>query len=211
MEGIDWLGIGLTVAALMVAVIGHEIMHGYAAWRYGDDTAKNAGRLSINPIRHVDPVGTILLPGILLLVQAPFLFGWAKPVPVNTLTVIRNGGFGAMVVVDLAGIAFNFALALVAAAFLQVWSMESLVFYFMFQLLLYNVLLGVFNLLPVPPLDGSNALGHAFAALGRLEVVRFFNLIRPYGMIFLVLILVTPAADYLFALIRAIVLALMGR
>jgi len=91
------------IIALMVAIIGHEIMHGWVAYKYGDNTAKSLGRLKINPLVHIDPVGSILVPGMLFFSGAPFIFGWAKPVPININTVMRNGGAGAAVAVSLAG------------------------------------------------------------------------------------------------------------
>ena len=112
METVDILEALAIILALVLAIIGHEIMHGYVAYRYGDTTAKNAGRLSINPLVHVDLIGTILLPALLYFSDASFMFGWAKPVPIYTPTVIRNGGYNAAIHVSLAGIAYNFALAL---------------------------------------------------------------------------------------------------
>ncbi len=103
MESIDLLKILAAVLALAVAIIGHEIMHGFIAYMYGDTTAKNAGRLSINPLIHVDLVGTIIVPAtmyflpMLLGGESGFLFGWAKPVPINMGTVIRKGGYNAAI------------------------------------------------------------------------------------------------------------------
>ena len=121
MESIDLLKILAAVLALAIAIIGHEIGHGLVAYVYGDTTAKNAGRLSINPLIHVDLVGTIIVPAtmyflpMLLGGESGFLFGWAKPVPVNMATVIRNGGYNAAMQVDLAGIVYNFTLAVFAS------------------------------------------------------------------------------------------------
>ena len=124
MELLDILKIATAVLALAVAIIGHEIMHGWVAYLYGDNTAKNAGRLTINPISHVDLVGTIIVPAtmyflpMLLGGDSGFLFGWAKPVPINTATVIGRGGYNAAMQVDLAGIVYNFTLAAFASIFL---------------------------------------------------------------------------------------------
>jgi len=111
MSEIEILKIVASIIALAVAIIGHEIMHGWVAYKYGDNTAKSQGRLSINPIVHIDPVGTILIPAMLYFMHAPFLFGWAKPVPVNIATVIRRGGLNAAIAVALAGITYNLVLA----------------------------------------------------------------------------------------------------
>jgi len=110
MDLLDILKILGAVTALAIAIIGHEIMHGWVAYMYGDMTAKNAGRLTINPLKHVDLVGTIIVPlsmyfiPMLLGGESGFLFGWAKPVPINTFTVINRGGYNAAMQVDLAGI-----------------------------------------------------------------------------------------------------------
>jgi len=119
MENSEIIKIIATVLALAVAIIGHEIMHGYMAFRYGDNTAKNAGRLSINPLVHIDPVGTILIPGILFATGAPFLFGWAKPVPIYIREVIKNAGYKGAINVSLAGIYYNFTLAIIASVALK--------------------------------------------------------------------------------------------
>jgi len=212
MENSEIIKIVATVMALAVAIIGHEIMHGYMAYRYGDDTAKNAGRLSINPLVHIDPVGTILVPGILFATGAPFLFGWAKPVPIYIREVIRNGGYKGAINVSLAGIYYNFSLAIIASMALKYMDMGTIssytqyfLVYFVFQTLVYNVVLGFFNLLPIPPLDGSHAVSY-FAAWNRWDkVVDFYNAIERYGMVILILVIATPASNYFFAPIRYII------
>ncbi len=199
----------LMILALMIGIIGHEIMHGYTAYKYGDDTAKNQGRLTINPISHVDPMGTIVLPALLLLTGSPFMFGWAKPVPVNTYTVLRNGGYWGMIVVSLAGIVYNFALAFLAAFLINSGNDSGILGYFLLQLVIYNVLLGVFNLLPIPPLDGANALGY-FSRIMKLNyIANFLDKYQKYGFFVLILIIATPLSQPLFALIRTIILGLL--
>ena len=146
------------VAALAVAIIGHEIMHGFVAYKYGDMTAKYEGRLSINPIVHIDPIGTIVVPLLLFVAGSPFLFGWAKPVPVNIWTVIRNGGYNGAIAVALAGIAYNLILAVSASFLLPIAPEGSFASQLLFYLVLYNVVLAVFNTWPIPPLDGSRIL-----------------------------------------------------
>ncbi len=198
------------ILALMVAIIGHEIMHGAVAYKYGDNTAKSQGRLSINPIVHIDPIGTILVPAMLYFSGAGFLFGWAKPVPINERTVIENGGYNGAIAVSLAGIAFNFTLALMAMILLGFLPpVDSLLLYFikafLTYTLIYNVVLGVFNLFPIPPLDGSHALSHLFSKFGIYQVAEFFNKISPYGMIFLIIIIATPLSGIIFEPIRFII------
>jgi len=151
----------LTIAALPVvlAVTLHEAAHGYVANRLGDDTAKRQGRLSLNPLVHVDPFGTVILPGLLLLLQSGILFGYAKPVPVR-FDRLKNPRQD-MIWVAAAGPATNFLLAFVSTVLLALfawaggggfaqWAGNMLSFSIFF-----NILIGVFNLMPVPPLDGG--------------------------------------------------------
>jgi Zn-dependent protease len=167
--GLGWLPeLAAAVLASVLAITLHEAAHGYAALALGDPTAKEAGRLSLNPLRHVDRVGTILVPGVLLLGQlatlgrVEFMFGWAKPVPVN-FWGLRNPRTG-MMLVAAAGPAMNFALAWLAgllahpvAAWGDSLSPDSLAFAYRVigLLILANLVLGLFNLLPIPPLDGG--------------------------------------------------------
>ncbi|MCK9491229.1 MAG: site-2 protease family protein [Sulfurimonas sp.] len=214
MESIDILKIAAAVIALAIAIIGHEIMHGWVAFMYGDTTAKNAGRLSINPLIHVDLVGTIIVPAtmyflpMLLGGESGFLFGWAKPVPINTGTVVRNGGYNAAMQVDLAGIAYNFTLATIASIVLVTMSQpttaDSIVYIFaymlVFQLLIINVVLGVFNLLPIPQFDGAHFLMHLALKYKVNSVAEFFYKNERYGIIIVLIILMTPIKDYVLLL-----------
>jgi Zn-dependent protease len=211
MESIDLLKVLAAVLALAVAIIGHEIMHGWVAYMYGDTTAKNAGRLSINPISHVDLVGTIIVPAtmyflpMLLGGESGFLFGWAKPVPINMATVIKKGGYNAAMQVDLAGIVYNFTLASFASiaivAMSQPTTADSLfyifTYIFVFQLLIINVVLGVFNLLPIPQFDGAHFLMHLALKYRVNEVATFFYKNERYGIIIVLIVLMTPLKDYL--------------
>ncbi len=188
-----------SIIALMIAIIGHEIMHGLVAYKYGDNTAKNAGRLSINPIVHVDLVGTIILPAVLFFSGAPFMFGWAKPVPINIRTVLRNGGYSGAIAVSLAGITYNFFLAIIASFVLPYFNMEgSFVGYLLYMLVVYNVVLGVFNLYPIPPLDGSHAIEY-FSRIVKMDFIAdFLNKLERYGMIILIILIATPLSNYFF-------------
>ncbi len=211
MDSIDLLKILAAVLALAIAIIGHEIMHGWVAYMYGDTTAKNAGRLSINPLVHVDLVGTIIVPAtmyflpMLLGGESGFLFGWAKPVPINMATVIKRGGYNAAMQVDLAGIVYNFTLAVVASiiivAMAQPTTADGLVYIFtyifIFQLLVINVVLGVFNLLPIPQFDGAHFLMHLSLKYKINAVAEFFYKSERYGIIVVLVILMTPLKDYL--------------
>ena len=173
------------VIPVIIAITFHEAAHGYVARLLGDETAWRLGRVTLNPLKHIDPVGTILLPGFLLLLGSPFLFGYAKPVPVN-FRALRNPRSG-MVWVAAAGPAMNIALAMLAAlafhlvGYLPItaaqWVAENLK-----NALIINAVLAVFNMFPLPPLDGGRIAvgmlpGALASPLARLE---------PYGMIILI-------------------------
>jgi Zn-dependent protease len=209
METVDFLEIIAVVFALLIAIIGHEIMHGYVAYRYGDETAKHQGRLSINPLVHIDLVGTILVPTVLYVSGASFMFGWAKPVPIFIPTVIRNGGYKAAIFVSLAGIAYNFTLALICLGLFHLFfpsDIESytayFIAYFLVQAIKYNIILGLFNLYPIPPLDGSHAVTYLALIFGWDKVVALYESLERYGMVILILFLATPLSQYFFAPIR---------
>lgn len=163
---------------LLLAVGCHEAAHGWAAWKLGDDTARRLGRVTLNPVRHIDPFGTVLLPGLLLLSGAPFLIGYAKPVPVafGRLRPVRLG----MALVAVAGPAANIALCVFSLVVLQAlgWAPEfpgrDWVAETARKSVILNTVLAVFNMLPVPPLDGGRILTALLPApiasrLARLE------------------------------------------
>jgi Zn-dependent protease len=181
--------VSIWLLPVLVAITFHEAAHGYVARFLGDETASRLGRVSLNPLRHIDPFGTIILPALLLLARSPFLFGYAKPVPVN-FRALRNPRSG-MVLVAAAGPAMNIGLAIIAALgfHLLVYLPATMAQWVALNLknaILINVILAVFNLFPLPPLDGGRI------AVGILPNVLARPLARlePYGMVNLIGLLI---------------------
>jgi Zn-dependent protease len=181
--------VSIWVLPLVIAITFHEAAHGFVAHHFGDNTAWERGRVSFNPLKHIDPFGTLILPAVLLLSHSPFLFGYAKPVPVN-FRALRNPRID-MVWVALAGPATNIVLAWCAAAAFHLmpyvpadaaqWIAGNLK-----NALVINVVLAVFNMLPIPPLDGGRV---AVGLLPNMLAVPLSRL-EPYGMLILIGILI---------------------
>ncbi|MBI3784901.1 MAG: site-2 protease family protein [Deltaproteobacteria bacterium] len=192
---------------VLVAVILHEVAHGYVANLLGDPTAKDAGRLTLNPLPHIDPMGTIALPLFLLLAHAPFLFGYARPVPVR-FGRLRNPKRD-MVFVAAAGPVTNLILATLSAGLVRISlqpgipiDAQSFLAQMAIRGVVMNVGLAVFNLLPIPPLDG----GRVATGLLPMSLAVPFAKLERYGMLIIVLLLATDTAD---RVMRPVVRALL--
>lgn len=183
--------LALSIVILLFSVILHEVMHGVMAKKFGDTTAERAGRLTLNPIPHIDLFGTILLPALLIISGSPILFGWAKPVPVNPLNFsnLRRGEL----LVSAAGILANFGLAITAALIYHLLNALPQTFPALLASLLkftvlINLILGIFNLFPIPPLDGSKIL------LSQLpyNLAKEYQKLERYGFLILIILLLVP-------------------
>ena len=213
--------IAIWLVPLVIAIVFHEVAHGWVARALGDQTAARLGRLTLNPLKHVDPVGTVVLPLFLAIAHAP-IFGWAKPVPVNAKW-LRNPRRD-MVLVALAGPGINFVLATISAGLLAAaiaisglpeGNVQRFVFDNLVNFLLINVFLGTFNLIPLPPFDG----GHVVEGLLPRSLVPAWHRVSRFAfpiMIILLLVLpmLSPQANVVARLIGpiadAIVNALLG-
>ena len=181
----------ISIIVLLFSVILHEVMHGVMALKFGDHTAQAAGRLTLNPLPHIDLFGTILLPALLIFTGSPILFGWAKPVPVNPLNFsnLRRGEL----LVSAAGILANFGLAIFAAIIYHILNTLPQEFPALLGAILrftvtINLVLGIFNLFPIPPLDGSKIL------LSQLpyNLARQYQKLEQYGFLLLLILLMVP-------------------
>jgi len=190
---------------LLFSIIVHEVAHGYVALLNGDPTARMLGRITLNPGPHIDPVGTILLPGILLLTHAGLLFGWAKPVPVNPLN-FRNYRWGE-ITVSAAGPLSNLALAVVFAYLLRLGLGNVGVMKMAYFGVTINIFLALFNLIPIPPLDGSHILGILLPP----ELQRLYHHLDQVGFILILILFYTGVMGaLLMPLYRAIAVFLLG-
>jgi len=175
----------ISIIVFIIVIVTHECAHGYVAYLFGDRTAKDAGRLTLNPLRHADPVGTVIFPAILILMHSPVVFGWAKPVPINPRNFKnpRQGLFFSA----LAGPAANFGLAVIFAFIFKMglFAPHSVLWTFLLTGIIISLVLGIFNLIPIPPLDGSNII----MSILPLKLVRPFAKLEKYGFFILIIFL----------------------
>ncbi len=202
----------LMVPALLFAVIVHELAHGVVAYKLGDPTPKLAGRLTFNPIPHIDPIGSILVPGMLLLFNAPVLFGWAKPVPVNPINFKKFGYRKGMAVTASAGPLSNLASAAIFGIIFQILSNQQVIMNLadifgaefikavMIPILLFlkfavsiNVVLAIFNILPIPPLDG----GRVLMSIVPPHIEHKLEPLEQYGFFIVILLLLIGVLNYI--------------
>ncbi len=199
--------IAFTLVVLFFSIVIHEVAHGSVALHLGDPTAKYAGRLTLNPLKHIDPFGTILLPAMLLFFtagQGP-IFGWAKPVPINPFN-FTDKKWG-IVKVSIAGPLTNFLVAIIFGLAIRFIELPETLFVLFSIITIYNFLWGIFNLVPIPPLDGSHILFSFLPA----RFARFKFVMHQYGMFLLIFFiffgglgLVFLGANILFYLITGI-------
>lgn len=194
----------LAIPLLFFAVVVHECCHGWVAYLNGDDTAKTSGRLTLNPIPHIDMMGTVILPLILIFTRSPFLIGWAKPVPVNPYRL--NNPVKDMAKVGMAGPGSNFAMAVLSALIIWLFKITGLDPYteinaLIIKLLYINVqinlVLGVFNLIPIPPLDGSRIV----SAFLPTEIAYKYNQLERYGFLIIIFLLSFGFLNFLWLIV----------
>ncbi len=188
--------------ALLYAIVIHEWAHGYAAYKMGDNTAYYMGRLTLNPLKHIDPIGTVILPAVMLLTGSPVLFGWAKPVPINphNFDDIKKS----TMYVSLAGPAANLVSAFAFAGlfhliipYMNEFSFATPILYFLIFGAIINIVLFAFNLIPIPPLDGSHVVSMFLSPKQAYQ----YNKIAPYGFFIIMGMVIIGITDIYLRLI----------
>ncbi len=194
------------IVILIVSVVIHEVSHGFVAEYFGDQTARFAGRLTLNPLKHLDLFGSVLLPILLVLSHSPFLLGWAKPVPYNPNN-LSNKKWGTIAVAS-AGVLANFSIAIIFGMIIRLTASLTMPagFYFITSIIvIINLALGIFNLIPIPPLDGSKIL---FSLLPNSSF-KFISFFEQYSLI-LLLVFIVFFSNYLFPILSFLFTLLTG-
>ncbi len=194
----------LAIPLLFFAVVVHECCHGWVAYLNGDDTAKMSGRLTLNPIPHIDMMGTVILPLILIFTHSPVLIGWAKPVPINPYRL--NNPVKDMAKVGLAGPGSNFAMAILSALIIWLFKItgvdpsteiNALIIKLLYINVQINLVLGVFNLIPIPPLDGSRIV----SAFLPTQIAFKYNQLERYGIFIIFFLLSFGFLNFLWLIV----------
>lgn len=189
----------LSLLVLILSIIAHEVAHGYAADSLGDPTARMAGRLTLNPLSHIDLMGSIIIPALLVFTQSPILFGWAKPVPYNPYNLVKNPRWGEALVA-IAGSATNILLAIIFGLIVRfgpTTGLDTTALSLAVTITFVNLFLGLFNLIPFPPLDGFTALRAVLPWHLSAGMRRFEQSVRATGALSLILFLFV--FSYIFA------------
>lgn len=202
MGDMNLLGVILSIVfymiALLIATIGREIFRGLMALRYGDETPRIAQRITLNPLKHLDIFGTILIPFALIIMGANFIFGYAKPMPINFTNIQQQTGFKGCVYVALSGTFFNlfnaFFFVVLIKLMLQynIVSEKNIILQFLIILVYVNIIIAIFNLLPLPPFDGAKILAYLGLWFNIAMFARWYNNLEKYGMILIILVLLLP-------------------
>ncbi len=179
-----------TIVVLIFSIILHEVAHGYAAQSLGDPTAKLAGRLTLNPVSHIDPIGSILIPAMLVLTHAGIMFGWAKPVPYNPYN-LKNQRWGEAIV-GAAGVVTNLSIAVLFAGIARFTAGQGMTEFASLAavVVLVNLSLGLFNLIPIPPIDGYTILRGVLPYKASMAMARFEDKMRAGGIFTLIIVLI---------------------
>ncbi|GAB0172292.1 site-2 protease family protein [Helicobacter trogontum] len=189
------------IVALLFSAVGREILSGLMALRYGDETPRESNRVTLNPLKHVDILGTFVIPLTLIILGANFIFGYAKPMPINYENIRERTGYKGCLYVALSGTFFNFLIALCCVVILRFGIELNLMqngdftVQFFFILLQVNIMLAIFNLLPIPPLNGALILAYIGLYFQNSFFARLYNNVEKYGMILIIIILLFPPTN----------------